>query len=41
MIAGYYRAREWTEGGLIPESKMAEMGLLELLPELAGVAAPS
>ena len=41
MIAGYYRAREWTEGGLIPESKMAELGLLELLPELAGVAAPA
>jgi aldehyde:ferredoxin oxidoreductase len=36
MIAGYYQARGWTEQGLIPKSKLEELGLLELtacLPE--------
>ena len=27
MIAGYYRARGWTDEGLIPEDKLAELGL--------------
>ncbi len=27
MIEGYYRARGWTEEGLIPEGKVAELGL--------------
>jgi aldehyde:ferredoxin oxidoreductase len=31
MIAGYYRARGWTDEGLIPETKLAELGLLDLL----------
>ena len=31
MIGGFYRARGWTEDGLIPESKIAELGLPELL----------
>ena len=33
MIAGYYRARGWTEDGLIPQGKLRELGLLEFLPE--------
>jgi len=41
MIGGYYRARDWTEDGQIPESKLAQMGLLDLLPELSGIAAPA
>ena len=37
MIAAYYRARGWTEEGLIPDSKLAELGLMDLVrqPELA------
>ena len=35
MIASYYRARGWTETGSIPEPKLAELGLLELVPDLA------
>ena len=31
MIAGYYRARGWTEDGLIPEGKLTELGLGELI----------
>ena len=27
MIAGYYRARGWTEDGLIPQSRLTELGL--------------
>jgi aldehyde:ferredoxin oxidoreductase len=34
MIAGYYLARGWTEEGLIPESKLAELGLLEPLKRI-------
>jgi len=30
MIASYYQARGWTPDGLIPESKLAELGLAEL-----------
>jgi aldehyde:ferredoxin oxidoreductase len=33
MIAGYYKARGWTPDGLIPEAKLAELGLLELASE--------
>ena len=33
MIGGYYRARGWTEEGLIPLSKQAELGLDSLLPQ--------
>ena len=29
MIAGYYQARGWTQDGLIPDSKLAKLGLLE------------
>jgi aldehyde:ferredoxin oxidoreductase len=32
MIGGYYRARGWTEEGLIPASRLAELGLEELIP---------
>jgi aldehyde:ferredoxin oxidoreductase len=32
MIGGYYRARGWTEEGLIPASRLAELGLSELVP---------
>jgi len=32
MIARYYQARGWTGDGLIPESKLAELGLLEYVP---------
>ncbi len=31
MIGGYYRARGWTEDGLIPESRLRELGLDEVL----------
>jgi aldehyde:ferredoxin oxidoreductase len=30
MIQSYYRARGWTERGLIPDDKLQELGLLEL-----------
>ena len=29
MIAGYYQSRGWTEDGLIPDSKLKELGLRE------------
>ena len=32
MIAGYYQARGWTEGGLIPQEKLVELGLKDLSP---------
>ena len=32
MIARYYRARGWTEDGLIPESKLSELGLDDVVP---------
>ena len=35
MIAGYYRARGWTEDGLVPEGKLRELGLTELMAEAA------
>jgi aldehyde:ferredoxin oxidoreductase len=30
MVDGYYRAREWTPDGLIPEAKLRELGLGDL-----------
>jgi aldehyde:ferredoxin oxidoreductase len=37
MVAAYYRARGWTAEGLIPETKLREMGLWELVgPEALG-----
>ena len=38
MIGGYYYARGWTKDGLIPESKMVDLGLPELLRELPAPA---
>ena len=38
MIAGYYRARGWTEDGLVPESKLRELELQEFSPHAASVA---
>ena len=37
MIAGYYRARGWTEGGHIPDSKVRELGLEDVVEEPAPV----
>ena len=31
MIGGYYRARGWTDEGLIPEARLKELGLDQLL----------
>ena len=31
MIAGYYRARGWTDDGLIPDEKLEQMGLRDLV----------
>ena len=33
MVAQYYRARGWTEDGLIPDSKLRELDLLDLVLE--------
>jgi aldehyde:ferredoxin oxidoreductase len=41
MIGGYYRARGWSEDGLVPETKLAELGLPALLPQLAAPMAES
>ena len=38
MIAGYYRARGWTADGLIPDSKVEELDLVDVLSEPAAVA---
>ena len=38
MIGGYYRARGWTEDGLIPESKITELGLFKLLRDAPATA---
>lgn len=32
MIAGYYQARGWNDDGSVPDTKLAELGLLDLLP---------
>jgi len=37
MISGYYQARGWNQDGSVPDSKLAELGLLDLLPESSGV----
>ena len=37
MIAGYYRARGWTEDGLVTESKLRELGLEDVVAEPAAV----
>ena len=37
MIAGYYRARGWNEDGTVPDTKLSELGLLDLLPESSSV----
>ncbi len=37
MVAAYYRARGWTADGLIPEAKLRELGLWELVgPDALG-----
>ena len=41
MIAGYYRARGWNDDGSVPDTKLAELGLLDLLPESSGVGIPT
>ncbi|MDP6108422.1 MAG: aldehyde ferredoxin oxidoreductase C-terminal domain-containing protein, partial [Candidatus Brocadiia bacterium] len=33
MIAGYYRARGWTENGQVPDGKVRELGLAEVLEQ--------
>ena len=37
MIAGYYRARGWTEDGLVPDSKIESLDLADAIasPALA------
>jgi aldehyde:ferredoxin oxidoreductase len=37
MIAGYYQARGWNEDGSVPNTKLADLGLLDLLPVSSGV----
>ena len=37
MIAGYYQARGWNEDGSVPNTKLADLGLLDLLPISSGV----
>ncbi|MCS5658594.1 MAG: aldehyde ferredoxin oxidoreductase family protein [Dehalococcoidia bacterium] len=41
MIAGYYQARGWNDDGSVPDTKLAELGLLDLLPESSGVGIPT
>ena len=38
MIQGYYRARGWTEDGLIPDDKLRELGLFDLVRTPAAVS---
>ena len=40
MISSYYRARGWTDEGLIPEGKLAELGLSTLSSEIYTEASP-
>ena len=35
MIGSYYRARSWTDDGLIPESKLRELDLLDIVRQAA------
>ena len=37
MIAGYYQARGWNEDGSVPDAKLTDLALLDLLPESSGV----
>jgi len=37
MIQGYYRARGWTEDGLIPDDKLRELGLTGVVRAPASV----
>jgi aldehyde:ferredoxin oxidoreductase len=37
MIGGYYLARGWTEDGLIPAAKLAELGLAGVVGEMASI----
>lgn len=41
MIAGYYQARGWNDDGSVPDTKLVELGLLDLLPESSGVGIPT
>ena len=41
MIAGYYQARGWNDDGSVPDTKLAELGLLDLLPASSGVGIPT
>jgi aldehyde:ferredoxin oxidoreductase len=42
MVAAYYRARGWTAEGLIPEAKLRELGLWELVgPDVTGRSRPA
>jgi aldehyde:ferredoxin oxidoreductase len=42
MVAAYYRARGWTAEGLIPEAKLRELGLWELVgPDATGRSRPA
>ena len=41
MITGYYQARGWNDDGSVPDTKLAELGLLDLLPESSGVGIPT
>lgn len=41
MIAGYYQARGWNDDGSVPDTKLAELGLLDLLPESSSVGIPT
>jgi aldehyde:ferredoxin oxidoreductase len=38
MIAGYYRAREWTDDGLVPDSKIESLDLADAIAEPAPAA---
>ena len=40
MIDGYYRARGWTEEGMVPESKLDELELADLVRLHYTVAEP-
>ena len=41
MIAGYYQARGWNDDGSVPDTKLVELGLLDLLSESSGVGIPT
>ena len=35
MVKGYYRARGWSDDGMIPDEKLQELGLSELSKPVA------